>query len=225
MLKRHELQLQKVPDEMLSILGQHAFRVKLNAFDRMTAMAQTHDGPILCTRCDLQFRWEPFFRNDERMVASAGHGIAQVLEDGLTIMRDLAGLAMHYLWRADHFSAKGCTDGLMAQAHPKYGNFAGKVANQINGDAGVLRRAGARRNQDTIGLECLYLCGRQFIVATDRHLCPQLAHILHQVVGKRIVSIEDENHRGPVFSVSDEQPTRIESLIHLMPRGNDRSSL
>ena len=44
------------------------------------------------------------------------------------------------------------------------------------------------------GLEILNLLDGQFVVAADDHLRPQLTHVLHQVVGERVVVVENEDH-------------------------------
>jgi hypothetical protein len=121
-------------------------------------------------------------------------GASKTGEDALAVVLDLAGLAVHQALGADHLAAEGLADGLMAQANSKDGHFAGHVADQRNQNAGLAGRARAGREQNALGLERLDLFDGQFVVAMDLDLGAQFSQVLHKVVGKRIVVVEDENH-------------------------------
>jgi len=45
----------------------------------------------------------------------------------------------------------------------------------------------------------LHLFRRQLVIAPHHHLSAQLAHVLHQVVGKRVVVVQHEHHGLIVF--------------------------
>ncbi len=62
---------------------------------------------------------------------------------------------MHQPRRAHHFAAEGFGDGLMPEAHTEDGQAAGEGADHVHRDAGIARRAGARRNAQ---MACMSSC-------------------------------------------------------------------
>ena len=106
----------------------------------------------------------------------------------------VAGLAVHQLGRADHVAAKGRADGLVAEADAENRNLAGHVADEVDGDAGLLRRAGAGREEDAVRVQGFDLVRGQLVVAADDDVGAELAHVLDEVVGEGVVVVEDEDH-------------------------------
>src|ERR1700758_3602912 len=105
-----------------------------------------------------------------------------------------ARFAVHDVLRPNDLSSKSLANRLMSQANAQYGHFPGEVADQLDADPGVGRRARARRNHDALRAERLYFRDADLVVAAHLDLRPQLAQILHQVVGKRVVIVENEDH-------------------------------
>src|SRR5580704_7545798 len=68
------------------------------------------------------------------------------------------------------------------------------MTDEWNTNAGFLRSARSGRKNDALRLEILNLLHSQFVIAPYDHLGPQLTHVLHQVVGERIVVVENEDH-------------------------------
>jgi hypothetical protein len=68
------------------------------------------------------------------------------------------------------------------------------VANQIDADAGIVGCAWARRDHNALGIHVFDAGNGYLIVAADFDLCPKFAKILNQVVGERVVIVENENH-------------------------------
>src|SRR5256885_909041 len=106
-------------------------------------------------------------------------------------MLDLAGLAMHQVTSANHVAAECSPDRLMSQADAENWRLSCHMTNQLHADAGVVRRARPRGDDDPLWPHALDLRGRDLIVAAHLNLLPQFAQILHQVVGEGIVVIED----------------------------------
>src|SRR5271165_5421950 len=193
--KRTASELQKILDEPLPIVGQHALGMKLHAFDRILAVAQAHDRPVGGTRGDLQIFGKIFLRDNERVVAGAGHRAGDAGEDGLPVVFDFAGLAVHQLWGANHIAAEGCADGLVAETDAKDRDSIGKSPDEVDADACLLRRAGSGRKQDALRRERLYLVHGELVVAANGHLRAHLSHVLDEVVGEGVVVVENEEHR------------------------------
>src|ERR1700720_1067946 len=97
-----------------------------------------------------------------------------------------------------HPAAKRRTDGLMSETNTKDRYFAGEVPDQIDTDAGVLRGAGARRNHDALRLHIFDVGDRDLVVAANLDRRPEFPEVLNQVIGKRIVIVENEDH-GPIL--------------------------
>src|SRR5882762_2863671 len=62
------------------------------------------------------------------------------------------------------------------------------------GNAGILRYTRAGRNHDARWLQPFELLERHFVVAEDSEFFTQLAEILYEVVGERVVVIDDDDH-------------------------------
>ena len=82
---------------------------------------------------------------------------------------------------------------------PKERHLAREMADHVDADAGFLRRAGAGRDHDTVGCSASIFVDRDLVVAAHVDLCAQFAHVLDQVVGERVVVIENENHAATGF--------------------------
>src|SRR5258708_8566493 len=104
------------------------------------------------------------------------------------------------------------------------------MLDQINADARVLRRTRARRDHDAFRLHGFDFVNRDLVVAADFDLCSEFPEILNQVVGKRIVIVENEDHRNNLSVVYTEIDTpgsggrsRYFSSRHGTPRRNGPS--
>ncbi len=80
------------------------------------------------------------------------------------------------------------------------------MGNQGQGDASFVRATRARGNDDAIGAELLDLLDGDLIVAIDLDVLSngkfgsQFAEVLHQVIGKAVVVIDDQNQGDvPLF--------------------------
>ena len=181
--------------------------MELHTLDGELAVAEAHDDAraisIAGPGADFEIGRQALFGDDERVIASCGQRGGNSAKNGLAVVFDQAGLAVHQCFCAYDVAAKSRADGLMTEADSEQGNFAGEMANQIDADAGVLGRAGTGRNQDTIGVERSDLADREFIVTAYLDLGAELPQILDEVVGERVVVVEDEYHEV-ILRPSDE---------------------
>src|SRR5205823_13040079 len=69
-----------------------------------------------------------------------------------------------------------------------------EVPDQLNRDPRILWRARPWRDHDMRWPQRLHFRRRQLVITPHHDLSPQLTHVLHKVVGKRVVVVEDENH-------------------------------
>src|ERR1700674_759814 len=103
---------------------------------------------------------------------------------------------MHDLARAYNLSAKNLSNGLMAQANAKNRNSAAQMLDQSEGNARIRRAARTRRDQNALGYIGFNLSQGDFVIAAHDHVLAKLAQILHKVVSKRIVVVDNQDHRS-----------------------------
>src|SRR5713101_2359732 len=198
---------QEIRHQFLPLVRQHALRMELHALHREILMSQAHDdaGSVFVRSpcADFQVAWQILLGDDQRVISSRSHRRRQAAEDGLAIVLNLAGFAVHQVLRAHHLAAEGCADRLVSEADSEHGHFAREVADQFDADAGFLRSAGSGRNHDARGVHRLDLSDRHFVVAANLYPGAQFAQVLDEVVSERIVVIEDEDHgKRPRFIVA-----------------------
>src|SRR6266567_6195738 len=177
--------------------------MELHSLDLMEPVAQTHDGASAVffggPGADFQLCRQILFLNDQRMVARGCHRHRETLKDGSVVVNDRTGLAVHEMRRSNHVAAEGFADGLVSQANTEKWNFACKVADQIDADAGLTRCARPRGDDYAFGPHVLDLGHCYLIVAANLHFGAQFAEVLHQVVGERVVVVEYENQESKPF--------------------------
>src|SRR4051794_4325523 len=91
-------------------------------------------------------------------------------------------------------AAESLADALVTEAHAQQRYLAGETLDERHGYAGFVRGARPRRDDDAIRAKRRNLVEADLVVATDDDLLPKLAEILDEVVGKRIVVVDHEQH-------------------------------
>src|SRR5262245_4271576 len=104
------------------------------------------------------------------------------------------GLAMHRVTGPHDVAAKCGADALMTEAHAKNWCRRAEPLHDLGGDAGFLRRAGSRGDDDVAGRELLDLVNRHLVAATHERLLAKLANVACEVVDERIAVVEHEDH-------------------------------
>ena len=192
------LQLQKIRDQPFALVGENTFGMELHAFDGEFFVAQAHNHARAVVfsgvRADFEFGGQMIIRHDQRVVAGGGHRGGDAVKDGAAIVLDATRLTVHQFFGSYDFPAEGFAQSLVSEANAQYRNLAGKVANQFDADAGLVRSAGARRDDDAVGTKSFDIGNAQLIVAADFDFGAQLSEILNEVVGKGVVIVEDEDH-------------------------------
>src|SRR5215211_3683214 len=85
----------------------------------------------------------------------------------------------------------------MAQGHDlAIVGHGGDLCDQGGTDAGVFRAAGARRDQHEVGPGGTDLGHGHLVIASHNQLIAVSTQILDQVVDKRVVIVDDVDHRG-----------------------------
>ena len=74
------------------------------------------------------------------------------------------------------------------------------MADDVIADASLSRRTRAGRDHDPLRSHRLNIRDRDLVVAPNLNLRAEFSQVLHQVVGKRIVVVENKDHKGPSYS-------------------------
>ena len=170
--------------------------MELDAEDRMLAMAQRHDEMIVAAfGGDLERGRERRAVDHQRVVARGHEGIGEAGEQAAPVVVDHGGLAVHQARRADHVAAEHLADRLMAQTDAEQRRLSfGRRADKVHADAGLVRGARTRGQDDSVGFQSHRLFDRDLVVTLDDTMRPKIAQKVDEVVGERVVVVDDEDH-------------------------------
>ena len=112
---------EEVPDEALAVLGADGFGMELESLDPVLDVADGHDLAVRGGRADLEADRQAFALDGEGMVADGAKGIRRLGEEGLAVVRDGVGLAVHDPLRADYPRPEGGGYRLMPETDAEYG--------------------------------------------------------------------------------------------------------
>src|SRR5579875_63095 len=134
------------------------------------------------------------------MVARSYEVLWQFAKNRLAVMVNCAGLTVHRFFSANDFGAEGFADGLMPEANSEDGNCAGEALNDGHTDSGLAWSARPGRNNDLLRPHIFNFTHADFIVSADFELLAELTEVLRQIIGKRIVVIDYQDHsKGHLF--------------------------
>jgi hypothetical protein len=109
----------------------------------------------------------------------------------------LRRLAVHHARRSHDLAAVELTDALQAETHAEHRHVPRERADHLQRHARLVRRPRPRRDDDAVWSDFIFhFLNRHPVVAP--HLDPraQLAEILDEVVGERVVVVDQKKH-GP----------------------------
>src|SRR5712692_9418732 len=187
--------IDEILQHSVAMLGEQRLRVELHPFDRQAAVAQAHDLAVLGFSAHHKTIRQRIALHHQRVVARRHKTIRYFPEYPVLVVTDARGLAVHHLPRAHHFPAESLPDRLVSQADAEDRHPAGEAGDELEAHPGLVRRAWTGGDDDVRRLYCLYLLNRNFIISENRDLGAELAQVLHQVVGERIVVVEHHDHR------------------------------
>src|SRR6266849_550212 len=128
------------------------------------------------------------------MVTSGRKALRQPFKQPLAVVKNLACFPVHERRGSNDSASEYFTDGLMAEANTEYRNRFMKAPDNIFGYSGICRCAGARRNDNSRGFQALYFFECDLVIPEYTQFFAKLAQVLHQVIGERVVIIDNENH-------------------------------
>jgi len=101
---------------------------------------------------------------------------------------------MHESGSADHPAAVRFGDALMPETDAQDGNLGPEAQDDFFADARFAWRARAGGNADVLWRQACNFIQRDFVVSLDEKLTPKLTEILREIVGERVVIVDQEQH-------------------------------
>src|SRR3954471_3393552 len=185
----------EVGQQLAALVGEHRLGVELHALSGQLAVADRHHHAAPAGG-DFEDGRQRALLDDQRVVAAHGQRRGAVAEDRPSVVLDGRRLAVHGL-AADDVGAEVLRQGLVAQADPERGDAGlGEAPDDLEADAGRVGRARAGRDDDAVGAPLEQLVDRRAVVAHDVDLAAQLAQVLDEVVGERVVVVDDQDTHG-----------------------------
>src|ERR1700687_5133235 len=177
--------------------------MKLHAFDREFLVSEAHDFVFGGARADFQNGRERIGIDDQRMIAHRVERTREASEDRIAIVNHRRSLAMHQARSAHNLAAEHLSDALMAEAAAENRPSAPHLAQYLQRDPRLGRSARSRRDYDCARSECAHSGDVDCVVTLHSDIGAELAEILHEVVGKRIVVINhyESHYESNRFSV------------------------
>src|SRR5215813_7609724 len=169
--------------------------MELDAFNGILFVAQSHNdfAAIRLTGLGAYFQvfGEALLRDDQGMIAGGGHGTWGALKNRSVVMIDVADFSVHNFAGAHDISTEGSPDRLVSQTDAEHRFLSGKIFQEINADAGLLRSAWAGGNHNMGRLEPLDFLACDLVVTPHFYFLTHFTKVLHQVVGEGVVIIEN----------------------------------
>src|SRR5713101_4671641 len=123
------------------MLSQDRFRMTLHSFYIEGVMAKSHHLSLARPTRHLKELWHRAALHHQRMIATGHEGRRQSLEHALAPVLHRRRLAMHNPRIANHPSAKGLSNRLMAQTNAEDWHLARELPDRLQGDSRFGRRA------------------------------------------------------------------------------------
>src|SRR5689334_2801156 len=125
-------------------------------------------------------------RRFERRIDAAKNAAAAML--------DFRQFAVNRDRRAHHLAAEGLADRLMTKTDAEDRDARRGGSDQVETDAGLVRRAGAGREHNGVRFGGADVVRRHFVIAVHLDLGPELTEIVHEVEGETVVIVDQNDH-------------------------------
>ena len=179
------------------MIGSDRFRMKLHAFHDVPFMPDAHDLAVPRPGGDDEPVRHRLRVDHQRMVAGEDRRRRYPAEHAASVRGYRIGLAVHDRLCLDDTPSEGGADRLVSQAHPQDRDLAGEPANRLQAHARVLRPARAGRDDDPRRPQRRDPVHVDPVVAEHADLLGgDLRKVLEQVVGKRVVVVDQDIHQS-----------------------------
>ena len=187
-------QVEEILEQLLTVPGEDRLGMELNAVDGIIAMAHTHDLAFSGLGVNDQDIGNRRRVDQQGVIARGLERAGQSGKNAGGVVQHGRGLAVHESSGPHHHPPIDMSDALMTEAHAEHWQLRPDLGDDFVGDARFLGRAGPGRNDDGLGLQCLDGFQRDLVVALHNRFRAELTKVLDEVVGERIVVIDNEEH-------------------------------
>src|SRR5207248_1347444 len=136
---------------------------------------------------------------DEGMITGSFERLRHTFKNACAVVRNRGSFPMHQFWGAHDFAAENFADALVTEANAKQRNVWPEFTDDVATDSRVARPARSRRDADAFWNKLSNVSRIKRIVAFDQNVRAQLAENLREVVGERIVIIDQEEFQHVIF--------------------------
>src|SRR4051812_34363245 len=183
----------EVLQELFALAGEHRLGVKLQALRGQLAVADAHDRLAVVRRALEAGRQVGI--DDQRVVAAGQERRVDAAEDRPPVVLDLRALAVDGI-PEDDSAAERLRERLVTEANPQPRHARlGERADRLHRDPRLVGRARPGRDDDAVGLARAHPVDGLHVVANHIDLRPQLAQVLNEVVGERVVVVDQQDCR------------------------------
>jgi len=173
--------------------------MKLDAIDGKILVPQAHDLSLGRFRRDLEAVGQGVAFHDEGVVAGRLEGRFDPFEKILPVVNHRRGLPVHEPVGPDHIAAEDFADALVPETDAEERDRGSEGADDITADPGFGRCARSGGDANSFGRLLPDLIESDAIIPMHLHCSPQLSEILDEIVGERIVVVDDEEHVGRMY--------------------------
>ena len=196
-VERFAFVVEKVRQQSPPMIGSDRFRVKLHALHDAPFMPDAHDLAVRRPGGDGEPVRHRLRVEHQRMVAGEDRRRRYAAKHAAPVGGYRVGLAVHDRLRLDDTPSEGGADRLMAQADAQDRDLAGEPPDRRQAHAGLLRAARAGRDDDPRRPQRGDPVDVDPVVAVHADLLiGELRQVLEQVVGKRVVVVDQHVHQS-----------------------------
>src|SRR5262245_37229724 len=185
---------EKIFQKQMAMLGGDAFGMELHAVHRQRFVCKPHHQTVRGLGRHVEIARQRLALDHQRVIARSFERRIYAAKHAAAVVLDLRQFAMNRHRRPHDLAAEGLADRLMTQAHPEDRDARRGGRDQIETDAGFVRRARARREHDGLGLDANHRCGRHLVVTMHLGLSPELTEVVHEVEGETVVIVDQKDH-------------------------------
>ena len=127
------LELQEIPQDLSSIIGQDALGMELDTPNGELFVADPHDFALLGLGGYFQASGHALLLNHQRMITSGSEGIGHADEEVPAIVFYEGGFTVHHAVVHDDVAAEDMPNTLVTQAHAQSRDGSAKGANHVIG--------------------------------------------------------------------------------------------
>ncbi len=182
--------------------------MKLDAMNGVLLMLHSHYYAVLGLSRDAEYLRQRIPFNYERVIPGRREPLCNAGKDVATIVLNQTGLAMHQSRSMNDPTTEDLADRLVPKADAKNGYGTSKAVDHLHADTGVSRPSWTGGYEYPGRIEVADLCQRNRIVSKYRNLVHPLRNDMHQVIGERVVIVDDENHEVQKVVVEVEDTIR-----------------